>query len=243
VTTRPLPQGPFHPGKVDVGLTALLVVQAINLFVAIPLAAQHPASHFLLDAGHLIFAAVCVSILTRHRAIQAALLVGLTLLAASSIFGPQLSGLLGAGRMMQHELIALTAFAFNGLVTALVVRHVFGPGRVTGHRVRGAILIYLNVATLFAIAYGALETYVPGSIAATAGSTLPDTPGQHTAALTYYSLATLTTTGFGDFIPVDPLARSLANLEAVFGQLFPATLLARLVALHLAHENGDGVES
>jgi hypothetical protein len=34
---------------------------------------------------------------------------------------------------------------------------------------------------------------------------------------------------------VHPLARSLANLEAVIGQLFPATLLARIVALHLEH--------
>jgi hypothetical protein len=33
--------------------------------------------------------------------------------------------------------------------------------------------------------------------------------------------------------PVHPLARSLANVEAVIGQLYPATLLARLVTLEL----------
>jgi hypothetical protein len=222
------------------GLSALLLVQGANLFVAIPLAARHPASHLLLDAGHLIFAAISVTVLTRHRAIQGALLAGLTLLAASSILGPQLALLLGSGRMIQHEAIAFTAFGFNGLVTLLVARHVFGPGRVTVHRVRGAILIYLNVATLFGILYGALETYIPGSIATTVGSAVPDKPGARTAALTYYSLATITTAGFGDFIPVHPLARSLANLESVFGQLFPATLLARLVALHLAHDGNEG---
>ena len=53
--------------------------------------------------------------------------------------------------------------------------------------------------------------------------------------LTYFSVATITTAGYGDIVPIHPIARSLANLEAVFGQLFPATLLARLVALHLAH--------
>jgi hypothetical protein len=31
------------------------------------------------------------------------------------------------------------------------------------------------------------------------------------------------------------LARNLANLEAVIGQLFPATLLARLVSLEIEH--------
>ena len=53
----------------------------------------------------------------------------------------------------------------------------------------------------------------------------------------YFTMISITTTGFGDIVPVAPLARSLANLESVIGQLFPATLLARLVALHLAHED------
>jgi len=49
----------------------------------------------------------------------------------------------------------------------------------------------------------------------------------------YFSLVTLTTTGYGDVVPLHPFARSLATLEAVIGQLFPATLLARLVTLEL----------
>ncbi len=45
---------------------------------------------------------------------------------------------------------------------------------------------------------------------------------------------TLTTTGYGDVFPLHPIARSLCNLEAVIGQLYPATLLARLVTLEMA---------
>jgi hypothetical protein len=44
---------------------------------------------------------------------------------------------------------------------------------------------------------------------------------------------TLTTTGYGDIVPLHPYARSLANIEAVIGQLYPATLVARLVTLEL----------
>jgi hypothetical protein len=51
--------------------------------------------------------------------------------------------------------------------------------------------------------------------------------------LTYFSFATLTTVGYGDVLPVHPLARSLSSLEAIIGQLYPATLLARLVTLEL----------
>jgi hypothetical protein len=36
------------------------------------------------------------------------------------------------------------------------------------------------------------------------------------------------------------MARSLSNLEAVIGQLFPATLLARIVTLEMQARRSDG---
>ena len=51
--------------------------------------------------------------------------------------------------------------------------------------------------------------------------------------LIYFSFVTLTTVGYGDILPVHPVARSLCNLEAISGQLYPATLLARLVSLEI----------
>jgi hypothetical protein len=40
-------------------------------------------------------------------------------------------------------------------------------------------------------------------------------------------------------VPLHPFASSLANVEAIIGQIYPATLLARLVTLELAHERGS----
>jgi hypothetical protein len=42
-------------------------------------------------------------------------------------------------------------------------------------------------------------------------------------------------TGYGDIVPLHPLALSLANVEAIIGQIYPATLLARFVTLELTH--------
>jgi hypothetical protein len=49
----------------------------------------------------------------------------------------------------------------------------------------------------------------------------------------YFSFATLTTLGDGDIQPVSPIARSLAILEALFGQLYPAVMIARLISLEI----------
>ncbi|MDE1915514.1 MAG: two pore domain potassium channel family protein [Sphingomonadales bacterium] len=230
-----------RPPHVDWSLTTLLMVQTVTLFVAVPLATQYPQTHILLDICRLLYAIVCAASLTRHRLLQFGLLVGLAVLIA----GPVLTRMLMAETIfaissaLQHDLIEISAFGFNLGATVLVARHVFGPGRVTAHRVRGAVLVYLNMAALFGIAYGAILAHWPGSIMLTTGAPMPGGPGLRAASLTYFSLSTITTTGFGDVVPVMPLARSLANLESVIGQLFPATLLARIVALNLEHSRED----
>ncbi|MEA3003219.1 MAG: hypothetical protein QOH81_2007 [Sphingomonadales bacterium] len=220
--------------RVDASLSALLVVQFLTLFAAIPLSALDPAGHLLLDLCHLGFAALCVGVLTRHGGVRTALLVCLALLALGPAGDGWLSARLGISTWRMHDVIALTAFCFNGLVTALVARHVFAAGRVNVHRIQGAVLLYLNAAAMFTIAYGMIATHVPGAFVPATGPPLPAAQGARMASLSYFSLETITTAGYGDLVPVHPFARSLANLEAVFGQLFPATLLARLVGLHLA---------
>jgi len=110
---------------------------------------------------------------------------------------------------------------------AVVAQSVFAPGHITFHRIIGAILLYFLVAVFF----GTLFTFV--------GLSVPDAfkgiPFEDNAALAssvfYLSFVTLTSTGYGDIVPVDPIARSLCNFESVIGQLYPATLLARLVTL------------
>jgi hypothetical protein len=91
-------------------------------------------------------------------------------------------------------------------------------------------VLYLSLATIFASAFGLIWELNPagfaGPLALTRG------PGEN-AAMMYFSPTTLTTTGYGDIKPVDPFARSLANLESVLGQFFLAITVARLVTLEL----------
>jgi Ion channel len=112
----------------------------------------------------------------------------------------------------------------------VVARAVFAPGRISYHHIMGAILLYLAIAIIFV----ALLTFV-GSLVPKAFSGMSTEDSSALASnLIYFSFTTLTTTGYGDIFPVHPVARSLCNLEAIFGQLYPATLLARLVTLEIA---------
>lgn len=227
----------LHPN--DAGLTALTFIQCAITFLVVPLLAAHVVGHWLMDVFHLMFASVCAIAFTRRRIIQMALLGCLLAL----VWGPPLLKHLNVttqfDAVTMHESISFAALCFNLLVTSLVVRYVFGPGQVTSHRVLGAVLIYLNVAVLFAIIYNMLDSFSSGAIRLASGEFLNGDMSSRLAQLSYFSLTTITTTGYGDIVPVHPIARSLANLESVFGALFPATFVARLVALHLVHSNAQ----
>ncbi|MEZ5873628.1 MAG: ion channel [Hyphomicrobiales bacterium] len=49
----------------------------------------------------------------------------------------------------------------------------------------------------------------------------------------YFSFGALTGIGSGDIMAQHPIARSVVLVEAMIGQLYPATLLARLVTLEI----------
>jgi hypothetical protein len=129
-----------------------------------------------------------------------------------------------------------TAWLIAGLALSVVVaRAVFGPGRITYHRIVGAILLYLIIGLTFVALYGFVALSEPNAF-----TNFPALHGDFDIAgnLIYFSFVTLTTTGYGDIAPLHPYARSLANVEAIIGQIYPATLLARLVTLELVHERG-----
>jgi Ion channel len=112
---------------------------------------------------------------------------------------------------------------------AVVAVAVFRPGRVTYHRVIGAILLYLLIAVVFATLFTFVGLLLPDAFK---GITFDDNPALANSVF-YLSFVTLTSTGYGDIVPLHPIARSLCNIESVIGQLYPATLLARLVTLEL----------
>ena len=110
------------------------------------------------------------------------------------------------------------------LVTAvLIVRRVLARPTVTLQSIYGALSAYIVIGLMFAAFYAAIEHLGAGHFFAN---------GQHgnTQTFQYFSFTTLTTLGYGDFTAAGNGGRALAVMEALTGQVFLATLVARLVA-------------
>ncbi len=206
----------------EVGLSVVLVIQGGIMFVIAPLAATGFLRSIVVDVFRVGLAAAAVILLTRNRLASVAILATFLLSLALSV-GLRTGG---AATAVAIERLAATT-AFDLAVAAAVANVAFGGGRVSIHRIMGAVILYLSIGLIFANAYRAAALLLHPSF-----NGLDTSRGGSLSQLLYFSLTTLTTTGYGDITPVHPFVRSLANLEAVIGQLFPATLLARLVTLH-----------
>jgi hypothetical protein len=96
--------------------------------------------------------------------------------------------------------------------------------RVTHETVLGALCSYVLLGLLFAFVYLAVDAVRDAAFFAQ--------PGPHLQSeYVYFSFVTLTTLGFGDLSPAVGLPQALTAVEALLGQVFLVTLVARLVTL------------
>jgi hypothetical protein len=217
----------------DPGLSALMVAQLILIFVAEPLAFEgfEPP---LVAIGIIVAGLILLLALgsDQHGALIVVGVAGVVRLltaAADLIWGEPVVAAEGISAVL--GLLAMMWAVFE---------IVFGPGRITAHRVRGAIALYLAIAIIFAWLYRLITAVVP-----TAFAGLKFAAGQHGALspFLYYSLTSLTTLGLGDITPVNAFARSLTVLEALLGQLFPAVILARILTLYTDERHRENARS
>ncbi|HUD89101.1 MAG TPA: ion channel [Xanthobacteraceae bacterium] len=208
------------------GLTALLVIEGTLIFLVIPLSGMGVLPQLVLPAMFILLVLATLVVTSRSHLAAGVVLVAVLLSPAGAFVHAEDPSVLTECLSAAGRLLAIAA------VSLVIAQAVFGSGRVTWHRVQGAVVLYLNLALFFFTIYRFIDVLAPAAFKG-----LPPAGSEYGsgAALLYFSFTCLTTVGFGDITPIHPMARDLANLEAVIGQLYPATLLARLVSLELEH--------
>lgn len=123
------------------------------------------------------------------------------------------------------SVITLGVWTLIGLLAAAAaLRYAFRARTVDTEHVYAALSAYLLAGLFFGLLYWVLEQLWSGTFT---------TSGDFSRITAiYFSFVTLATLGYGDIVPRTDIARSLAVVEAVGGQLFLAVLVARLVSLY-----------
>jgi len=144
-----------------------------------------------------------------------------------------------------HWLVPLRILFFVTFLAQIMItliRDVFHAPNITStNRLYGAVCIYLLMGIFFGNLYIALDVLLPGSFECRTTLCGQEYDTNFIIGLhLYYSFATITTVGYGDIVPRNTFAAMLSNLEAIFGQVYMAVVVARLVGIHLMDRDNPG---
>jgi hypothetical protein len=131
----------------------------------------------------------------------------------------------------QPEPLAM-AWLFSAALYAATVtyllRYVFRPEVMTSDKLYGAASAYLMLGLLWAYIYSLVDYWYPQSFLL--GGRAEPLPLSESL---YLSFTILTSTGFGDIVPIGRQARGVCIIEQITGALFVAILIARLAGVYL----------
>ena len=150
-----------------------------------------------------------------HRAARG-LIFGVASLALASRWLHAANGI-DTTVLLDASAMAVATGTFAGMLLA----DVFAHGKLPDRLIAG-LLAYIFIGTTWAQIYHAIDTVRPGALS------LPGTV-HSVSEYIYFSFATLTSVGYGDVLPVNPIVRSLAVLEALTGQLYLVLVVSRFV--------------
>ncbi len=144
--------------------------------------------------------------------------IGLVVLATASAVALLVAG----GTFFQSVVLILAALLT--LATILTVAlGIVDQGEANVRAVTGAVCVYVLIGLLFVYMYGVIAAVGSGDFFA------QGTDGSRSLRL-YFSYVTLATLGYGDYTAAGELGRTLAIVEALFGQLYLVTVIALLVS-------------
>jgi voltage-gated potassium channel len=214
------------PGRFTVLLMAILL-----FLVTQPIFSGHDFAENLVSVS---ISLVLLAALYAFRATRIYFVFALVLLVPS--LGGRIALLFTSSSTI--EIVSATSSCLFLAVTVIaLISRLFIVRSVTLDTISAAICAYLLTAVAFAYAFATVELRHPGSFSAALFERTADNVAPLIASLhnfIYYSFVCLTTTGFGDIVPISQGARSLSVMESVFGQLYVAILIARLVSLQVA---------
>lgn len=181
------------------------------------------------SGGRVLLNVINVLILVAATAAVAqsglALLIAV-LLAGSTVAFQGLSFVLDSSRYVLVSRAFATGFYF--VTVGYLLAYVLRREVLTPDKLYGAASAFLMLGIIWAYFYSIVLMIFPGALAA-AGNAVSEQP---VSELLYFSFTVLTSTGFGDIVPVHPVARMLCVLEQILGLLYIAILIARLAGTY-----------
>ena len=199
-----------------------LFAALLLLLVSVPFLEVTPLGRTLLNVINVLILVVATAVMARS---PIALVIAVLLAGSSIVFQ-------GLGQFLDHpgHLLVSRGFAagFYVVTVGYLLAYAMRREVLSPDKLYGAAAAFLMLGILWMYFYSFMLVFYPGALAA-GGEAITQ---QKASELLYFSFTVLTSTGFGDIVPVHPVARMLCVLEQILGLLYIAILIARLAGTY-----------
>ena len=128
------------------------------------------------------------------------------------------------------ELESIFHFLVLMICIGIILSVVFRSKRITLDGIFAAFVAYLLLAFAFGLIYNFMIIRSPDSFKGALST------NNRFGDVTYFSLVTIATLGYGDIVPATNAARTVATIEAVIGQFYVAVIVAVLVGIFISQQ-------
>jgi len=194
----------------------LLIMLFLAIFVAPPLVLAQILPQVVIHVAMALVLLTGVITVPCHTSVRLIAFLIAIVAVIGRFVEVVMSGQIPAATEIVLSVVTLTIFA------ALIIRQFLARGQAIKHRIAGAVAVYMLLGLLWARLYELVKLIDPGAFKIAHDEGL--------ATLFYFSFVTLVTIGYGDVVPVSLVARNLAILEGLTGQLYLVILISSLVA-------------
>ena len=210
----------FNP---DHGLTYLFV-SLITLLILLPAGHSIELVRYAID---IIFTLMVTEILYQHVQ-RNVLSKTLTIISIASVLMIWISTFYQAPK--NDIIYSISHLIFYTYLAYILAVRVMSSKTFNNNTIFGSLSIYISAGFAWGYLYALLKIFDSSSFAAN----YPIPEPQAIESMVYFSFISITTLGYGNIYPVSPLAGSIVILEVIFGQIFFAVVIAKIVSLSLA---------
>jgi len=215
IDTQP---GPWYLGPYFI-LSAVLIIVTL----AFPLVGKILGVYVMkLTLSLLLFGAL-YAVVAERRIFRVLGAIVLPLIVSNWLFDP-------ADHTVWTQATFTVTMLFLATTTIAIFASIINAKKVTTDIIFGAVAVYMLVGVIAANLFQMLHNLDPGG----AVTNIEGSGHGAFSDILYFSFVTLTSVGYGDFAPASPAARVIATATGLFGQLYLAILIAKLVGVYTA---------
>lgn len=208
---------PFHRRHKN----AILLATLLSLILISPLGQLFKDSKLLDMILVTVVMMASLNAVSYRKRSTLLIAIGLAILAVISGWTQAFDS---SGPHENHPIYLILTHSFGAalyiFIATLLFKVILAEDEITFDQIFAGVVIYIFIGLAWAHFYGLGEVFHPGSITSSNG-TDPN--------FIYFSFVTLTTLGYGDMLPITPLAKALVIVEAITGVMFVAILVSTLV--------------